>query len=338
VLRSLLIAMQNDPKLELSHILIDAGHPGALDALFAVETRPVLLGRHTVSGADLSQWQDKTLGRYQMAWGTGCYDVVLTQRITLLPRMEALGIRAQGVYPSDETVAHAFNALLAQIEMRVISQFLPVFGLVGTSEQAIGEVEKAIGHFSKSGEMVFARRSDGIEIVTTNSHLFALTNGYTACRLHAFLRERIISPVWIGWGIGTDLSHARINAVRALRESYADEGYNSHIVNDEGDLLGPLTGNEALPVFDAPTLRRLEDAAHKTGVGLEHIRKIFALLERLGTDELTGELVAQALGVTRRSAARILVRLAQEGMADARQSSAGTKGRPVKCYKINFEI
>jgi hypothetical protein len=57
VLRSLLIAMQNDPKLELTHILIDAGHsarstpfrggnaPGA--------SRPAPL----FSGADLSQWQ-----------------------------------------------------------------------------------------------------------------------------------------------------------------------------------------------------------------------------------------------------------------------------------------
>jgi hypothetical protein len=56
-------------------------------------------------------------------------------------------------------------------------------------------VEKAIGHFTKAEEMVFARRSDGIEIVTTNSHLFALTNGYTALPpACVFVAKRIISP------------------------------------------------------------------------------------------------------------------------------------------------
>jgi CRP-like cAMP-binding protein len=56
-----------------------------------------------------------------------------------------------------------------------------------------------------------------------------------------------------------------------------------------------------------PELSPLEDAAHKTGVGLEHIRKSLRCSSVWERDELTGELVAQALGVTRRSAARILV-------------------------------
>lgn len=341
VLRALVACRQDDPALELSRVLVDVGSGGLFEDLFSIERRPVFISQDVWSGGDPTVWEDGTLRRYQTAWGSGLFDLILTRRVSLLERLESLGITARGVRAAPESAARALEGVLSAALEKTLRETLPVCCVVGTrgGTQALEPLGRALGRFcdEQGHSLTLARRAGLFEMETSNRLLLELTAEYSECRLLEYLKYHLDDTVCIGWGVGADILRARENAVRAYRESLFDRRNHSYIVDEEGGVLGPLAGRGGGQPRDRsrPVTARIEAAAAAAGISPGGLMRVLDLLDHMDTELITSERLAFHLGIARRSAARLLARLEAGGVAQLCETGlAGARGRPAKRYRI----
>jgi hypothetical protein len=333
--------LQNPP-WDLSRILIDAGDCGnAFDGFLPIERRPVVVSGDVWGGDDPNTWVDGALHRYQDAWASGCFDLIITRRIPLVGRLSLLGMRAWGVGASDKTVKNILNTLLYRVRARLLGELLPVCAVVGTfgGPGAIDSLGEALDRFNEQQgrQMPVLRRSGVFEMELCNRRLSELTDGHRVCPLMQFLQDNLTQSASVGWGVGTTMAQARSHAVRAYRESMFDRSGYSYLVDDEGRMLGPLAAGNALQRPGAARLRHQEEMARRSGLTLTSVQKLQAALARTGARETTSGELAQGLNITQRSAARILARLAACGLAEhIPQGELAVRGRPAKKYRLHL--
>lgn len=330
--------LQN-PLWDLSRVLIDAGEcSGALDGILPVESRPVAISRDMWNGDDPQRWVDNTLHRYQDAWASGCFDLIITRRTALVSRLSLLGMRVWDVQPSDKTIRNALNALLHRVRTRLLGEVLPVCAVVGTfgGPAAIDSLGEALDRFNglHGGQFPALRRSGVYEMELSNRSLLEMTDGYRICPLMQFLQGQLKQVASVGWGIGTTMAQARSHAVRAYRESMFDRSGYSYLVDDEGGMMGPLAGGAAAEKPSATRLQRQREMARRSGLTLTSIQKLCAAVSRSGARELTSGELSQQLGITQRSAARLLARLEACDLAERAQDESSARGRPAKKYRV----
>jgi predicted ArsR family transcriptional regulator len=101
-------------------------------------------------------------------------------------------------------------------------------------------------------------------------------------------------------------------------------------------IIGPLSSARRISYSDAPNeqISRLSDRA---SISPLYVSKIISVLNQKGSDTLSSEELAFYLGITTRSASRILAKLEAGGVAVAQQRrQLNLRGRPSKIYKIDF--
>ncbi|MEG1773837.1 MAG: hypothetical protein RR320_03170, partial [Oscillospiraceae bacterium] len=112
VLRTLVRFRREAPAFDLTRVLVDAGIEGVSEDFFEIGNRPVFISQDVWRGGDPSSWEDQMLRRYQAAWGSGCFDLIMTQHTLLLPRLGALGVAARALYPTLASAARTLEGLL----------------------------------------------------------------------------------------------------------------------------------------------------------------------------------------------------------------------------------
>lgn len=141
-------------------------------------------------------------------------------------------------------------------------------------------------------------------------------------------------PFYIGVGFGKTLSEAQYHANRAIQRSY----------QERKSCLSTLYANGAFQLSyasDAPAAGQTEavnylmQIAKTTGLSYKTVAKIAAFIRRRESDVIASQELAEALGVSKRSADRLLEKLELNGYAAViGRDMTGEKGRPSRKIQL----
>lgn len=341
VLKCLVTFDHNAPTVQYNRVLIDAAHYKNFESVFAIENRPVFFGTQDWTEPLAVEWESQMIRRYQTAFESACYDILLTKHAALLNKLEALNIPARAINPSASTFLLILKLLLLEVHQKMKWKYLSAYGIIGIrgGTLAAEKLFRSIESFNREHEnlILLTRRSGVCELGLSNHILFGLTNGYTRCILTEHLKSVFSDDVRTGWGIGYSLVAARSNAIRAYRESLFDRGHQSYLVNQNGSLIGPLMGKSPPQQTDDSRRMSINKASVQTGMSVKTLQKMSEKLDLIGRVSVTSESLARSMGMTQRSASRILVKLSEANLAVlVRVPNESQTGRPKKHYSVFF--
>ena len=339
VLKCLMSFDQNIPALHYNRILIDAGHYKDFESVFSIENRPIFFGTQEWAEPRAAEWESQMIRRYQTAFESACYDILLTKHTMLLDRLEALSIPAGAIYPSKSTFLLILNLLILEVHQKLKWKHYSAYGIIGIrgGTLAAEKLYRSIESFNIEHDnmILLTRRSGVCELGLSNSILFGLTNGYTRCILTEHLKTLFSDDVCTGWGIGYSLVGARSNAIRAYRESLFDRGHQSYLVNQNGGLAGPLIGKTNRNNMDDSRFMNINKASVQTGMPVKTLQKMSEKLDLIGRAAVTSEALSKSMGITQRSASRILAKLSDVNLAvPVGVPNESQTGRPKKHYAV----
>ncbi|MDO4315872.1 MAG: helix-turn-helix domain-containing protein [Oscillospiraceae bacterium] len=175
---------------------------------------------------------------------------------------------------------------------------------------------------------VFENSMDQFSIVTTRSMLM---NGFLKTGEHGnlmqFGQRGPAYKVWVGMGVGNTMLEAKSRSAMAINHAIADRSGSSYLVEDENRVTASIG-------FGSIEDRSLAYFARRIGASpatLERLRQVL----RDG-DTMTSEELAARLGITARSANRIIARLEDAGCITTVGKRSAGKGRPARVIKITL--
>jgi hypothetical protein len=163
-------------------------------------------------------------------------------------------------------------------------------------------------------------------VTATRGSLSAATDGFRAPPFSDRARSELGIAVEVGVGLGRTAQDAEAHARAALARSHADPGARGFALDREGHMLAPAPRTPAAAPADKPK-------------GLETLSR---LADKLPGDDgahvVDAETAGRLLGVTARTARRLLHSLAEEGLAwPLPPNRTPQPGRPRQFYRLVTE-
>ncbi|MED4784886.1 transcriptional regulator [Brevibacillus choshinensis] len=189
-----------------------------------------------------------------------------------------------------------------------------------------GEEIQALMNWSERDEITFVSTRGVIERTTHNySHYPLLDQVVNQLNLTAS----------IGIGLGRTANEAESKAREALAKAKASGGRSCFIVIHDGNVVG-LSGKEVQFEYsvrsDDPERLQL---ARKTGLSVGTINKLISYCQNYGSSKVTAAELANAFGITIRSARRILSKLEQCQIAVVvGEEQPMSRGRPRQLFDL----
>lgn len=179
-------------------------------------------------------------------------------------------------------------------------------------------------------------------IVLLNQRLFDkyTAHGETAIPLTQALRKQVGDKMVVGIGMGSTMLDAEDNARAALELARKTGADHIYIINQAKEVVGPLSirGGHA-PLYQlASTEAVITDLAERTGLSVKTLSKVLNLYDDSGTEQFSSKVIKDGLGITLRSANRILTKLVEAGVAVpvGYEDQVG-RGRPRVLYTLNLD-
>jgi hypothetical protein len=269
-------------------------------------------------------------------------DLSFTRIAEMRERLGKHNIPFIALYPSPYAMQLTLDNLLNQLQLKqnkvVVVHILIPIDKANTDELEYRQIAlyKAILDFKQlyKNSFIVHREASFIEVITTYKYFLTTTNNYTHCHLVDFLDDKLSFPVKIGWGVGNSLFESQTFAKKAaaLCSSKETQGY----IIENGREIGPLLYGTLLQ-FDDEKQQHLKNVSARYDIPLLQLQKIEIMLEKLTAPIVSGEMLSTHLGITVRSANRILKLLHEKNLADELPSTtSATRGRPKKYYQIKL--
>ncbi|WP_407272017.1 hypothetical protein [Radiobacillus sp. PE A8.2] len=191
-------------------------------------------------------------------------------------------------------------------------------------------VKQLDGHLSSigGGEYLF---------ITTRGIFERETRGYKFIPL---LEDENKTPgisLSIGVGFGRTATDAGTHARLALRQSKDAGGNICYIVREDKSVLGPVEMSNAVTYELSVTDKELLEKAEKAGMSATYMTKLLAQVKRYDKTDYTAFELASVLGITIRSAHRILAHWVDANIVDIiGEEKHSSKGRPRQIYRLNL--
>ncbi len=328
---------------KLNRISTDILYPGptcdSFEELVGKENMPYIF---TLSDIDqLEQDFNQVTADYHLSlYQQDKIDIVLTRRsvgevlFDHIPEVEILS-------PSPQEIVDTFNRVINDIHQRDISENLAVVGLVFPAKDSPSisakDMYNVIDAICRNVSQTPMVKSDetGYQIVTTNHLLQTITHGYTSSEFKDGLNAKGLYAS-VGWGIGRDFHAAYENAKTACREAKREPSGASYICTEDSRMIGPLSDKRCISYLNG-TNPQVDRLSTDTGLSPLYIQKIAAVMKKLSRTELDCNDIAYYLGISVRSANRILNKLEESGVAISKIKRQDSRGRPIKIYKLDFK-
>lgn len=291
---------------------------------------------------ELEQLEKQLISKHIKLYRDGAVDFTVTRFGSILTELRRNPLECYFALPRIEHVQRDLEYMINRISLSKMQENLPgVILLTRPKEEPDADlwmktISKLAAEYNQEmfcGYVVQAA-DDAIELLTTLKTIEAITVGFTKCGLKGYFSGKTHHELYIGYGIGKDISTALLNAKRANRESQLSSIASSFVMNERAEMIGPLGSKDVLVVANDVT-PYVEMISKKAGLSTLTIQKLISAMQHLGSDVLTPTALAQALGITVRSANRFLKKLVENGQATVlydRQNSS--KGRPERVYQI----
>jgi hypothetical protein len=179
-------------------------------------------------------------------------------------------------------------------------------------------------------------------LFSTQAIIEADTQGYRDLPLLSWLEKVTVYLISVGIGQGETVAQARQNAMHALLKARRHARGAAYALLRDGQYVGPLFGGQDDNLFlsnmeSAQYDILLKTAAEKTGLSVNMIYRLHALLLERKSDLYTSEELAQGLHCSKRSADRLIERLENVGYAKIEgKISSHDHGRPSRIIRIKL--
>lgn len=251
---------------------------------------------------------------------------------------------------SNETIHHTLMQLIDEINLQVLQGNQMVCGYLSLSN--VDEGQKEIKNlnlhsllldytYKEVNHLMIHNTNSGFELVTNYAMLENITDNFRACSLLHYLSKYLKETIHIGWGSGKTFIQAQTNAKQAWQYSVNNELNSTYIVKDDGIVKGPLLGEEITDsdvhlLADHSTVEKLQVTLQMTR---DKLNKIFLAFYQVDTEHMTSLQFAEAIGLSVRSANRILKEAEEKGLVTVTYDTAsGLQGRPRKLYRLNKKL
>lgn len=176
-------------------------------------------------------------------------------------------------------------------------------------------------------------------IVTQRSLVESLTLGYKVLQILHIRELNASTCIHVGFGFAKYADAAYRHAIIAMRQCKNYKESIAYFVREDQTVFGPLKShNNELPE-KFPTLitdENLITLSDKLGVSASYFMKIKSQLEALNVQTLTAMQLRNMMGVSLRSANRILLKWEDCGIVTVvGEEKLQRKGRPRRLYKIS---
>lgn len=152
--------------------------------------------------------------------------------------------------------------------------------------------------------------------------------------------EKLNLSFSLGIGYGDTVTKSENNSKIALNYALKETENCCYIIDDDSQITGPIFGvNSSKLSYDLSTIdNRIINISKQTGVSEKYLSKLKSIIKQTNNNILDTEELAGFLGITTRSASRIINKLELGTIAkNIGKKSDKQKGRPKKIYEINLD-
>ncbi|HHW03853.1 MAG TPA: hypothetical protein GXX35_13780 [Thermoanaerobacterales bacterium] len=185
---------------------------------------------------------------------------------------------------------------------------------------------------------VFPAEGDEFIILITKGLFREYTNFYEEIPMIYDIEKKLSMAVNMGIGMGKSAMEAEENAREALLLSKKKPGSNAYIINQDKKVIGPIGNGGILDFALKSDDKNMLKWAEKTGLSISTLTQIESLLKKLQRDSITATDIQEGLGVTLRTANRIMKKLLSGQAAEKMGIEQPVyRGRPRQLYRIRLK-
>ncbi len=295
---------------------------------------------------ELFQIEEREYQKHLKLWQSGTIDLCVTRFSSIVERLIEQGVPVYFPFPSIGYLRDICLKLFNEIEYRKMqdnSSAIISIAVAGEDGSVTGvsveyqllALQAALMEYmgADSQDYFIGRNTAGIEILTSRRYMEKITEHYSLCKLSRHLEMNF--QINIGYGVGQDLQQARMNAKRALEKASESMGGASFVAEDEGIIPKRLI---RVPKKNASALliqkTETEAETKKMTVPEYKIREVLKVTEEMNEGQITSQELSEKLGITKRSANRILSAMEEQGVLEISGTRAtSVKGRPERIYR-----
>lgn len=271
------------------------------------------------------------------------FDMVVTYFYSVVETLKEFDVECFYVYPSANAFLQLIEGLKNSISLNSMRNKIPAVISIDTNgeEKQEREIRRVMEVFNRKhlNRLMLKESYAGVEYITDYEFVRSMTNGFVNCPIGEWLREQMKFSGSVGYGIGSNVYQARLNAMEAMRYGRNIKSqFGSSVLIDEKDRLSVLQKEGSGKVIGASE-SYVSEIANKVKLSSETILKIMGVMQASGSEEITSQELTDTLQISLRTANKFLSKLEKCGYAVVTGlKRSGNKGRPVNVYKINIQV
>lgn len=286
---------------------------------------------------------------HRTLWNEGKIDAVITGFTGVYNTLNAEGIPTYKIYPTKSLIREALNKiiLLGRVKREQAAQIaIQVIKLKVSEENASSEYTFMLLRNKLEQNLIkYTQQNFGALFPLGRDEYLLFTNRGSVEKIPEIFESQfgdnfqnmILSS---GIGFGYTVYDAESNARSALRYAMKKEHHCIYMKDEKGTLTGPFTSeaNKWLE-YNLEAGRDVEIAsiAEQSGISASYISKLQGLMRKINRETVDANVVSNYLGISPRSARRILTTLTEAGYAQIDYSEAKAQtGRPRKIYTLKI--
>lgn len=277
-------------------------------------------------------------------------DLIITYFYSACEQVKKFGIPCYYVYPGGAAFWQSIENLKNNIALNRMEQDKSAVICIDKEEmreekkekfnQLEIELLKFIQDFNTRhfNQMILKDGHHNLELYMDFSEMETITKGFTKCPLYETMAEKMGFSGSIGYGVGDNLYHARINAINASRYG-RNGGKNtggSFFMDEKGTLtvLKSETAEKAVKISE-DYIRKI---ANEVRLSAESIVRIIGVMKSLNTNQITSHDLVYGLNISLRNANKFLSNMEKHHYAEVvGYKRIGNKGRPVRVYQLRLK-
>ncbi|THF80278.1 hypothetical protein [Cohnella fermenti] len=267
-------------------------------------------------------------------------------------RLQELAIPCERIAPSDQDIIVILERALLSTESRRGKESQIVVGMINvddfgklamkrTSEHEVQKLKldihrMVLNYVELLDGYLTALGGDEYLFLTTRGIFERETGGYKTIPLAKDAYTSYGLSLSVGIGFGTSANDAGTNARSALRKAKEAGGNACFIIREDATLIGPLEMADPVQAILSPTDAELIKRAEEAGMTSAYLSKLLQHMAKTGKYEYKVHELAELLGITVRSAHRLLLQWIDGRLVDIAGYEKMPKGRPRQVYRFTF--
>ncbi|WP_067725889.1 helix-turn-helix domain-containing protein [Oceanobacillus damuensis] len=331
--RAINVSIDNLQKLEVEECLVELNIHA--DKLFFYES-------------NMQQDIDLTTEFHHELWQNKQIDVAITCVGSIYERLKTTGVPAFRIIPTRSSVRSSLSQVLMEGKnLRQLDSQIAV-GIINLSNmyeddylseyqlqrRILNLQQILINYGEESGSIIKGPDRKEVKFISTRGSIQFEKRQSKEMNLLKEIFNKTQIKASMGIGIGRTVTEAEVQARQALTK--ASENQPSCFVMDiDGTVYGPIGNERQLRYSIRSDNQKILDMAKETNISSSTINRILSFCDIHGKNSVTTIDLANGLGITTRSARRILSKLEQASLAVITgEEQPIHRGRPRQVYSL----